>query len=983
MLSSVVFLLALLTIATAGNQSDDPAIDVVGFVPEFANSAPSLLDTPLRLAALDSHRYLRLLTCGHGSLSSACVRIRSTSDFADKDGSSVLVAIREAVPVNLLSASSTLAASMANLSGDAHVVQTVTLPNNHSVTICSGSTPRAVLYSVYALLEQLGARFYLWGDILPEANAIRVLKLLRDRDAGSVVAVPRFVHRGLQPFHDFPMGPDFWTLDFYRATATQMAKLKMNRWGFHTYPVDGPTEPFVWVGTADGYDAATGAVLDTAAYPASWYLTQNFSRGNLPGSISRATSDYCCGASQVFPRDCYGSDAQATTCFPESPAAEAKVFNNAAALLGQAFSWAQSFASVDSCVGTEIPLERPSLPYLANATLQELYEGIFGRLLAANVSASCYWLWTTEAVEDHSTGKGLPQNNPLWAQLTAEIQTAIAARDAVAPSLSVGTNGWCLGPGDNSSYFDYVISNDTDFSLASIDPLLGWGQVDPGFASVTRHAATVIPWMEDDMGLAGAELWVNRTLWHAADAASYNATGLLGILWRTWITSPQIAALAASGWQGADNTSALDIYTDFCASNFGADTAGVCASLFMAVDGSSDPLSTDMATSILPRGGQFCCGGPLGPTGSEGPISFLNTTGFENWLPTVTGAANIERATRWVNVFLYHNSMAWVSTAAQNLAAAAALVHDEATVRQYGFPALTALSDAYTDMMTLLLSFASSPGELGMLVAHEGMNWPAYLLAAAGPILSYTQHCAAYDDPTAHCYPDWNVNRTLPYTVSISDPSNSRERCAAECKTAGYAWAGVEFGVACFCGNDLPADVQPLPLSACANMSCAAAPGEACGGPDILSVYPSDCHATSGLPPNLFPSHSYMGAAPRVFPTAVRTTVSASEGNLAVDVVVLADNEPTSVSLTWWPVAIEGDPVHLHCAYQQGTRVDIGGGANTTVAMTGVPSRGLYSASIPVAGDSAMQMEYVVAAEWADGATVMWPVEGAQSVLVL
>ena len=40
-------------------------------------------------------------------------------------------------------------------------------------------------------------------------------------------------------------------------------------------------------------------------------------------------------------------------------------------------------------------------------------------------------------------------------------------------------------------------------------------------------------------------------------------------------------------------------------------------------------------------------------------------------------------------------------------------------------PAAAALKDAYEEMMTLLLSFTTTPGELGMIAAHEGANWPS------------------------------------------------------------------------------------------------------------------------------------------------------------------------------------------------------------------------------------------------------------------
>jgi hypothetical protein len=68
------------------------------------------------------------------------------------------------------------------------------------IVVCVGATPRATLYAVYSLLEILGARFYLHGDVLPEPNV-----LLRFPAGLSRTFTPRFEVRGLQPFHDFPM----------------------------------------------------------------------------------------------------------------------------------------------------------------------------------------------------------------------------------------------------------------------------------------------------------------------------------------------------------------------------------------------------------------------------------------------------------------------------------------------------------------------------------------------------------------------------------------------------------------------------------------------------------------------------------------------------------------------------------------------------------------------------------------------------------
>eukprot|EP00729_Bicosta_minor_P020540 gene20540-5788_t len=58
------------------------------------------------------------------------------------------------------------------------------------VIVCVGATPRASLYAVYSLMELLGT----FANIAPLSETY----------------TPRFSVRGLQPFHDFPMGPDFW-----------------------------------------------------------------------------------------------------------------------------------------------------------------------------------------------------------------------------------------------------------------------------------------------------------------------------------------------------------------------------------------------------------------------------------------------------------------------------------------------------------------------------------------------------------------------------------------------------------------------------------------------------------------------------------------------------------------------------------------------------------------------------------------------------
>ena len=244
-------------------------------------------------------------------------------------------------------------------------------------------------------------------------------------------------------------------------------------------------------------------------------------RGNVPGQTSVPASTFSNGAALAFDRDCYGSQAQAGLCYPTTSSQEAAdVFNNAADLIRNAFGWAKELAGVDAALGVEFPLQLPPALQAANVTLREAYEGMFGRIVAANIPISTFWLWTSENVEDHSTGKGLPQNNPLWDKLLHEIHIAQAALDAVNGSFNLGTNGWCLGPGDNASYFDKTVP-DASFKVGAINGALGWLPPDPAFAEMDGSRSWAIPWLEDDLALAGAELWVNRTITHANQAHSY------------------------------------------------------------------------------------------------------------------------------------------------------------------------------------------------------------------------------------------------------------------------------------------------------------------------------------------------------------------------------------------------------------------------------------------------------------------------------
>ena len=87
-----------------------------------------------------------------------------------------------------------------------------------------------------------GDRFYLHGDVAPDERMAAELPQV------DLTGKPLFALRGMQPFHDFPEGPDWWNADEYKLYLGQLPKMAMNFFGLHTYPENGVgPEPIVWI----------------------------------------------------------------------------------------------------------------------------------------------------------------------------------------------------------------------------------------------------------------------------------------------------------------------------------------------------------------------------------------------------------------------------------------------------------------------------------------------------------------------------------------------------------------------------------------------------------------------------------------------------------------------------------------------------------------------------------------------------------------
>jgi hypothetical protein len=494
-----------------------------------------------RAAAAEVRRYLYLTT---GKLPV----LKEAESFARVPAGAVAVLERGGTFARSLDDAGA-AAKIAALGPEDYCLKTVLRRPEKIVLVAGGSGP-AVLYGAYQLAEKLGVRFSLEGDVIPDGTIDPPVFELDE------TGHPLFAVRGIQPFHDFPEGPDWWTLENYKAILGQLPKLRMNFFGLHTYPENpsherGATpnaEPTVWIGR-EGDLGPDGTV--SFSYPASY---QNTVRGNW-GYEAKKTAGFHFGASLLFERDDFGNDVM--DGFSPNPAtaqASNEVFNRAAAVFRDAFALARRLG-VKTCVGTETALTVPDLvkkrlkesgrDFHDPSVVKDLYKGIFERIAAA-YPIDYYWFWTNEGwTWDDASPEAINA-------VTTDLAMGIEAWREVAPPFGLATCGWVLGPPSNRTLFDQVLPKGVVMSC--INREVGKAPVDPGFARISGRSLWAIPWMEDDPSLTSPQLWAGRMRRDAADALRYGCDGLLGIHWRTRVLSANVLALARAAWDQSWNT---------------------------------------------------------------------------------------------------------------------------------------------------------------------------------------------------------------------------------------------------------------------------------------------------------------------------------------------------------------------------------------------------------------------------------------------
>ncbi len=120
-----------------------------------------------------------------------------------------------------------LASTVASLGPQQYLLKTIAF-GDHQAVLITGGDSIGTLYAAYRFAEHLGVRFYMHGDTIPDNHI--ALKMPKLDEKGK----PLFNLRGIQPFHDFPEGPDWWNTDDYKAIIAQLPKMRMNFFGLHT-----------------------------------------------------------------------------------------------------------------------------------------------------------------------------------------------------------------------------------------------------------------------------------------------------------------------------------------------------------------------------------------------------------------------------------------------------------------------------------------------------------------------------------------------------------------------------------------------------------------------------------------------------------------------------------------------------------------------------------------------------------------------------
>jgi len=613
-----------------------------------------------------------------------------------------------------------------DLSPQQFLLKTATA-NGKRIWSIVGGDGTGTLYGAYRFAEKLGVSFGLDEDIVPD------VPLVGDWPEINEIGKPRFALRGLQPFHDFSVGPDWWNLHDYQSVLSQMAKLRMNFIGFHTYPSWNPSagpEANVWIGLPEDVDEQGNVRF---GYEAGVVTTR---RGWEVRPYP--TGQYASGAGLLFENDDYGPDFMLDCLdWPKRGEAAAAMFNRYGDLQKKAFTHARRLG-IKTCVGTETPLGVPKL--LATrlkdkgmnpddpAVIRRLYEGTFLRIMR-KMPVDYYWFWAPE------TWLGMEPGCSGWEiTTTANVERDLSLAEAAAKSVQApfgwATCGWRLGTRADPLWMDKHAPK--GWAASSLSTSAGRDPVEKHYGTMTARPRWVIGWAEDD-GTAGAhcctcwdlQLWVERMFANSSDALRYGCEGMLAIHWRTSAIAPNITALAQAGWSFEDVRSpsagaaggkipAMNAFwTEWGRRMFGGEVGIEVGRLIQKFDGRHGDINA------LIYGGART-------TDARIAEFFAPLKAMESLRPRIQGAGNLERCDYWLNQIwaTQLRVRTWVLadrlTAKMNEASRIPGADQKRDfARSSVLPLRLELVRSYEDMIAAFVHCAKSPGEVGTIASIE------------------------------------------------------------------------------------------------------------------------------------------------------------------------------------------------------------------------------------------------------------------------
>jgi hypothetical protein len=608
-----------------------------------------------------------------------------------------------------------------------------------------GGDEEGALYGAYRFAEALGIHFSIEGDAVPDERLSGAFPEVNE------TAKPQFALRGLVPFHDFHMGPDWWNLQDYENVLIQMTKMRMNFLGLHTYPSWNPStgpEANVWTGLPEDVDAQgnvrTGYESGMVTTRKGWEVRPY------------PTSKYASGAGLLFEGDDYAPDFLMDYLnWPKTSEEGAAMFNQYGDFQQKAFSLARRLG-VKTCVGTEIPLNVPKI-LAANleskgmkaddpAVIQRLYEGTFLRIMR-KMPVDYFWFWTPE-IWVHTPG------SPGWeitttANVERDLGLAQAAASAVKAPFGFATSGWRLGTKTDPLW----MHNRTPKSWAASSLVLGIGtyQVESSYGEMPDRPKWVMPWVEDD-NTVGAQcctawdlqLWGQRMFQNAAVAARYGAEGLMVNHWRTACISPNLEALAQAGWRTDIAQTPVDMqvfWSEWGRGMFGGEAGAEAGRIFQKLDGSQWSINAliqnganwkvsnnDMPGAVGTGTSQEVAKTPAKPRTTDAEVDklFVPLEELQALRSRIKGVGNLERYDFWLNFIRASKlrTQTWILSyqltgKVKEVEALQDAQEKARRARSELLPLRLAVVRSYEKLIATLVACAKTPGEVGTIASIE------------------------------------------------------------------------------------------------------------------------------------------------------------------------------------------------------------------------------------------------------------------------